>query len=409
MPHPPLPTARILDMGDDRMLGQRPDGRKIWLRGPVVPGDLVRYRPEGKGGETVDLLQPAPDRIPPPCPHFDHCPGCALQPLPYPRQLALKADRIVQTLQRLGGLTDVPFRGLQGSQSPYGTRNKLDFTLDGPRLGYRAGSGRVDVHDCLQGDPLLREWIPPLREWIAQNPAHRLHRALLRTDGPRSGVLLLFRGEMTPAERDHWRARVTPGGSLRGVALQADWKQPWELLAGKTTLAFTREHETHHVPYDGFFQIHDRLAHRLVDRVMEHLRDDPPPTVLDLFCGVGAFTLPAARIADTVLGLDTRPGKGPFQKADLRRGLPPKVRSRRWHTVITDPPRAGMDKRLTAHLRDQVRPRRLLYISCNPATLARDLQRLTARRQYRLTSVEGFDLFPQTPHVETLCELLRHP
>jgi len=144
-----------------------------------------------------------------------------------------------------------------------------------------------------------------------------------------------------------------------------------------------------------------------VRATLERAREARPASLLDLFCGSGAFTLPAARFCDTVLGLDSRPGKGPFQKADLRRGLPNKVMERPWDLVLVDPPRAGMEKRLVQQLRDRVRPRRLLYVSCNPATLARDLQRLCAKGDYTLNWVRGFDLFPQTSHVETLCEVVR--
>ena len=402
---PSIQTATILDMGDDRMLGQQDDGRKVWLDGPVVPGDVVRFRQEGKGGVVLSVLEPAADRIPAPCPLFDRCPGCRLQPLPAKRQLELKADRIVQTLERLGGLKEIPFHGVRATKAEYGTRNKLDFTVDGPRLGYRSGDGLADVSDCLLGDRLLRDWIPRVREWLGAHPDHNLHRCMLRTDGERNGVWMLLRGELAHDERNSWQKLFQDSDDLKGIGIQADWKQPWETLAGALDLRFALHGKEHSVQADGFFQVHDRLAGDLVGAVMDRLEQGRVGNLLDLFCGTGAFTLPAANIADRVLGLDSRPGQGPFQKADLRRGLPPKVLNQSWRTVLTDPPRAGMDKRLVGQLRDQVRADRILYISCNPATLARDLQRLMAKGDYQVTYVEGFDLFPQTPHVETVVEL----
>jgi len=401
-------TARIVDMGDDRMLGVCEDGRRIWLEGAVVPGDVVRFQEEGKGGRVTELLQGADNRIDPPCPWFVACPGCALQPLPYERQLELKGSRVVESLRRMAGLEEIPFAGIRGAHAELGTRNKLDFTLEGSRMGYRGRDGSlVEVGDCLLGDKRLREWIPVLRSWLQAHPEHGLHRCLLRTDGSRSGVWMLFRGTLTEPERTYWHQQVQEAPGLNGVGLQPDWKSPWEVIGGDLRIPFRLADEDHVAEADAFFQVNDSLADTLVRSVMHRLDMGPVGNLMDLFCGTGAFTLPASKRAGRVLGLDTRPGKGPFRKADLRRGLPPKVLRDTWQTVLTDPPRSGMEKHLVRQLLEQVRPQRILYISCNPATLARDLKRLMATGAYRLIHVEAFDLFPQTPHVETVCELER--
>ncbi len=402
-------TARIVDMGDDRMLGVCEDGRRIWLEGAVVPGDVVSFQPEGKGGCVTRILLPAEGRLDPPCPWFESCPGCALQPLPYTQQLELKSSRVVESLRRMGGVEKVPFGGITGSDQAFGTRNKLDLTLAHDRLGYRGHDGGiVEIEDCMLGDSRLREWIPRIRNWIQAEPDHGLHRCLLRTDSARSGVWVMFRGSLSDTHRTYWAEQLGTSG-LSGVGVQQDWTRPWQVIAGNLRIPFELAGQHHDVEADAFFQVNDVLADTLVRSVIRRLKAGHVGSVLDLFCGTGAFTLPAAESADRVLGLDSRPGKGPFLKADLRKGIPPKVLHTRWHTVITDPPRSGMEQRLIRQLRDQVQPNRLLYISCNPATLARDIKRLTAKGLYRLVHVEAFDLFPQTPHVETCCELERNP
>jgi 23S rRNA (uracil1939-C5)-methyltransferase len=387
------------------MLGLMENGRKLWLQGPVVPGDEVRFRPEGKGGVVLGVTQPAPERVPAPCPLFESCPGCALQPLPYARQLELKGQRIVETLKRLGGQATVPFQGVVGSSDALGTRNKLDFSVEGPVLGYRTRSGLLEVPDCLLGDALLRFWIPRVRQWLRTHPAHGLHRVLLRTNGDRSGVWLLMRGTLSSEERRDLVAWGRESSELRGIGIQPDWKQPWECVLGELTLQFSLADQAHTVEADGFFQVHDALADPLVRTALEQLPVGAGDAVLDLFCGTGALTLPAKAKTGVALGLDARPGRGPFQAVDLRRGLPVALLRRSWQAVITDPPRAGMEKKLTEQIRDQIAPGCVVYVSCNPATLARDVQRLTARGTYAVTFVQGFDLFPQTPHVETLCVL----
>lgn len=403
------PAARVLDIGDDNMLGLCPDGRRVWLDGPAVPGDRVEFLDGGKSGRITRVLEPAPDRIPAPCPHFEACPGCRLQPLPYERQLELKASKITETLARLGGFREFDFAGVRPSPEPYGTRNKLDFTVEGARMGYNTGGGLLPVAVCPIGHPSLSELIPPLTTWLGAHPRHALHRLMLRVEADRAGVHLLLRGELEAADREELIDFAASRESIRSLSIQGDWKQPWHTLAGDPTLRFKLAGEAHRVSHDQFFQVHDVLADTLVRTAMDWLGECGSRAVLDLFCGAGAFTRPAARLAGHALGVDARPGQGPFLKADLRKGLPrnPKITGRQWDTVITDPPRAGMEKGLVKQIRDQIKPRHILCVGCNPATLARDLQRLCATGAYSLQRVQGFDLFPQTTHVETLAQLYR--
>ncbi|MEX2606306.1 MAG: hypothetical protein WD708_03090 [Kiritimatiellia bacterium] len=400
-------TADILDIGDERMLGIRPDGRKIWLEGPAVPGDRVELEPEGKSGRVTRILVPAPNRLPPRCPHFDICPGCQLQPLPYAAQLELKAAKITETLRRIGGFDGFDFRGLTPSPDPYGTRNKLDFSIQAANVGYQSSLGFIPVSECPVGAPILHNLISPLTNWLRNHPRHHLHRAMLRTGSDRRTAHLLLRGLLSEQETSDLVDWAKEQCGLESLSIQADWKAPWETLHGPGSLTFTLADVSHTVAHDRFFQIHDTLADTLVRTALDWLGSGKSQRLLDLFSGSGAFTLPAARQGFQVLGLDSRPGPGPFQQADLRRGIPKPVLNQSWQVVMTDPPRAGMEKDLCRQIRDQLRPERILYISCNPATLARDLQRLCANQSYRLTRVQGFDLFPHTTHVETLAELVR--
>lgn len=398
-------TADILDIGDERMLGICPDGRKIWLEGPAVPGDRVELELEGKSGRITRILTPAPNRQPPRCPHADVCPGCQLQPLPYAAQLELKAAKITETLRRIGGFDTFDFQGLTPSLAPYGTRNKLDLTVHGVDLGYQSSRGFIPISECPVGASPLQALISPLKNWLRDHPRHQLHRAMLRTGGDRQTTHLLLRGLLSDQETSDLLDWAKPQPELESVSIQADWKTPWESLLGTGTLAFTLADVPHTIAYDQFFQIHDALADTLVRTALDWLGTGNSQRLLDLFSGSGAFTLPAARQGFQVLGLDSRPGKGPFQNADLRKGIPASVLKQSWDVVMTDPPRSGMEKDLCRQIRDKIHPHRILYISCNPATLARDLQRLCANNNYHLTRVQGFDLFPHTTHVETLVEL----
>ncbi|MDF3129237.1 hypothetical protein P0Y35_08525 [Kiritimatiellaeota bacterium B1221] len=397
-------TAKIIDIGDESMLGLCDDGRKIWLTGPAVPGDIVQFDLEGKTGVVTEILEPAPERREAFCPHFADCPGCQLQPLPYPQQLELKGKKIVEALRRLGGFSEVPFAGVEGSTEEFGTRNKLDFTVDGNQVGYQTRKGLLPVSTCPVGDPSLDKFIPHFQEWLGKNPRHQLHRLMLRTDGERKSVHVLLRGILGDTEQASLQDWAGAQEKLSSLSIQEDWRAPWENLLGAGNLDFSLAGQSHRIAYDAFFQVHDRLADILVRESID-LLGEPKGALLDLFCGVGAFTLPAQQKGWQVMGVDSRPGKGPFTRSDLRKGIPKKLLNQKWHTVLTDPPRSGMEKNLCAQIRDQLRPQQIVYVSCNPATLARDLQRICAKGKYELISVKGFDLFPQTTHVETLALL----
>ena len=386
------------------MLGLCEDGRKVWLEGPCVPGDRVSFEMQGKTGVVTEILEPAPERREAFCPHFASCPGCQLQPLPYAKQLELKGKKIVEALRRLGGFDEVPFEGVVGSSEEFGTRNKLDFTVEGNQLGYQTRKGLLPISTCPVGDPLLDGLIPEVLKWLETNPRHQLHRLMLRTDGERKSIHLLLRGILGDSEQASLLDWAAKHEKICAVSIQEDWRAPWDNLLGEGKLAFTLAGQSHLIEYDAFFQVHDRLADKLVSESIE-LLGVAKGSLLDLFCGVGSFTLPAQQQGWKVLGIDSRPGKGPFARSDLRKGIPKKLLNQKWHTVLTDPPRAGMEKELCVQIRDQLRPAQILYVSCNPATLARDLQRLCAKGGYDLIQVKGFDLFPQTTHVETVALL----
>ncbi|MCC5850255.1 MAG: class I SAM-dependent RNA methyltransferase [Verrucomicrobia bacterium] len=402
---PETETANILDMGDGKMLGQCPSGEKIWLTGPAVPGDEVSFLRKGKGGAVLRILREAPDRIPAPCPHFAQCPGCNLQPLPYERQCELKASKIVETLRRIGGIKEYDWRGLTPSAEAHGTRNKLDLQVQGTQFGYTNGWELIPIEDCMLGNDAIREVLAGIRALLTAD--HGIHRMMIRSDTRRDKIMVLVRGDpVTPALTEYCanHPRIT------GLAQQPEKTAAWRQLYGEPTLEMHLADISHEIHWDQFFQVHEQQAECLVRTAMAWLAEKPVQNVLDLFCGVGAFTLPAARLADQVLGVDSFPGQGPFLRGDLSKGLPDDIRLHRsrWDVVIMDPPRAGMEKKLCKQIRDKLKPERILYVSCDPATLARDLSRFCSGEVYRVERVQGFDLFPQTTHVETLALLSRN-
>ncbi len=416
-------TARIKDIGDGQVLGICPDGMRVWLSGPAVPGDLVRAvitqsSPKFKVGHVLELLEAGPGRLEAPCPHYGDCPGCQLQALPYEDECVFKGNKIQQALGRIGGFRDYDWRGLQPSPLEYGYRNKIDLSVHGKILGYQEGGRIVPIQDCLLADGRLRETLGFLRYWIQERlPAnHGLNRLILRAASRGPDVNVLLRGALAAKELDSLVEACREHPLICGLAYQERPGRPWHQLLGEGHLLHSLSGVDHRVHHNGFFQVNHTQAEALVQASLEWVGEERASSLLDLFCGVGAFTYPLSRVSTRVLGVDSAPSERPrhggttpvrFLTWDLGQGLPAQAFAERWETVVLDPPRTGIRPQLAEAIANGIQPRRILYISCNPSTLARDCKHLCAEGDYALERVRGFDLFPRTTHVESMALLRR--
>lgn len=339
-----------------------------------LPGETVRVRlVERKRtfgrGEIVERLTDAADRVAPLCPYFGRCGGCDWQHVDYAEQLRFKTALVAEQLARIGKLPDPPVRPCVPSPTAYEYRNhaRLHVTAEG-RAGYRAARSHaiVPVADC----PICE---PPLRAALAELAAQRVD--------PAAGDEIELRA---------WQQAI----EVRGVTYQAG--------------------------EGAFFQANTAVAGLLVDAVLSALALRGGERVLDLYCGVGLFTVPLAVRGAQVTGVEANP----LATADLERNFAaagvtgriltgnvqealrgPAITGQPWNAVLLDPPRTGVDAPALAVLLD-LRAPQLLYVSCEPSTLARDL-RVLLDGGYRLEWVQPFDMFPQTRHVETLALLAR--
>jgi 23S rRNA (uracil1939-C5)-methyltransferase len=372
----PKPAAEVVTLA---LTGMAPTGEAIGRHeGMVVftpfglPGETVRVRlVERKRtfarAEIVERLNDAPGRVAPVCPYFGRCGGCDWQHVVYSEQLRFKTALVAEQLARIGKFPDPPVQPCAGSPASYEYRNhaRLHVTADG-RPGYRAARSHaiVPVADC----PICE---PPLRALIAQVAGQ--------------GV--------DPASDDEIELRT--------------WIDKIEVSG-----------LVYHAGAGAFFQANTAVAALLVEAVLAALALDGSEHVLDLYCGVGLFTVPLAQRAAHVTGIEA----SPHAAADAERNLTaaslpgriltgdvaevlrsPQIAGQSWDAVLLDPPRTGVDPPALAALLDLCAPR-LLYVSCEPATLARDL-RVLVDGGYALQWVQPFDMFPQTRHVETLALL----
>lgn len=402
-------------------VGRLPDGRVTFVH-RTAPGDrvevrVVEARKRWTRSDLVAIRTPSPDRRDAPCPHYDRCGGCTLEHLSYEAQLGAKARLVAEALRRIGGL-DVEEPGITPSPLEFRYRNRVTFTLRRGREGVVAGFHALEAPDVLVDigaacllpeEPIAAAWAALRGAWGTEAqrlPSGAELRLTLRGSNA-GGVALAVDGGYA-AGRPEELLEAVPG-------LQAVWHRPagareYRLLAGRG-LAERWADEEVELSGDVFTQVNRSAAALLEAHVLERIRAAAPGTVLDAYCGVGLYARRLARAGYQVVGIEAHGGalEEARRAAPQARFLEGTVEARIGEALPVDaavlnPPRAGLHAVVPERLLG-AGPARLLYVSCDPATLARDLGRLALR--YGLAGIRCFDLFPQTAHVETVVELER--
>lgn len=371
-----------------------------------IPGEIVEVEvTEDRGsyarGRIERILSPAPERVDPPCPHFGECGGCHFQHMQYEAQLHWKAEIVRDQLRRIGKIEDPPVRPTIPSPEPFGYRNQIQFSAspDG-RLGFQAMRSHrvVPISRCWIAHPMLQELYEAL-----DIEGLDLRRLTLRC-GVRTGdrmVIFETEGDELPILETDLRVSL--------VLLTSDEKAV--PLIGLDYLTEEVGGFLFRISAPSFFQTHTAVAEQMVHQVVEWADLRGTESVLDAYCGVGLFAAHLAPFAQRVVGIEAHPAAAADAGHNLARfphveilagtveALAPTLEGP-FDVVVVDPPRTGCSKEaLEALLR--LAPRRWIYVSCDPATLARDARQLL-NAGYRLHAVQPFDMFPQTYHIETV-------
>jgi 23S rRNA (uracil1939-C5)-methyltransferase len=421
--------ADVVDLSHEADGVTRIDGKAVFVAG-ALPGERVvlrRVRRHRNFDEAVleSVLVASPDRVAAPCPHYGTCGGCALQHLAPAAQLAFKQSQLLENLARLGGVE--PARLLEPLTGPvwgYRRRARLGIkhvTRKGRVVvGFRerAAPYVADLHECRILAPPLDRLIDPLAELVGGlSIAARLPQAEVAAADNGCAVVLRVLDPPTTADLDCLREferrtgvriYLQPGGPATAAPLTPG-QEPlrYRLDAFDVTLEFE--------PTD-FIQVNSVLNAAMVDRAVGLLDPQRGDRVLDLFCGLGNFSLPLARRAGEVLGVEGDAalveratnnarrqaiGNVEFLAADLA-AVPDDApwATRAYHRVLLDPPRAGAREVLPVVGRCGAG--RVVYISCHSGSLARDAGLLVREHGFRLVAAGVMDMFPHTTHVEAM-------
>jgi len=337
------------------------------LTGEVVEVEITEVKKNFARAKLLRVVQPSPERVEPACRYFAQCGGCQYQHVDYAAQLRMKHKQIADLFQRIGGFEQVRIAPVIPCPRPYGYRNRIMIRSQWNKpeqklnIGFvRCDCGLVeDIEECKIAEPALNEEIRRVR---AHPP-------------PKGGIKIVL--------------RVSP--------------ENWD------------------VPPDSFFQNNMSLLPQLVETVRGFLRDSGARHLLDLYCGVGFFGIELADAVESFVGVEydqraiqsarrnaaaRKISNGEFVSAMVEAVLPELLKrfSPQATTVLLDPPRKGCWPQ-TLQLLCETKPAQVIYVSCHPATMARDLNILCGNGVFELARVQPLDMFPQTQHVECVADL----
>lgn len=420
-------AAEITDLTHDGRGVAELSGRRVFVPG-ALPSERVLLRTRQRRrryqeAELIEVIEPAASRVEPPCPYFGTCGGCAVQHLDYGAQLEFKQRVVAEALSRIGGVVPESWLPmLSGGAWHYRRRARLGIKYvtgkERVLVGFRERSAPyiTDMAEC-------RVLVPPM-DRLPEALAGVVERSSLRQKIPQVEIAvgddagaIVLRVLDTPTESD-LAAFTELGRQLDvDVYLQTGGPDTIRPIASPVRqLFYALPDDAIRIDFEpgDFIQINAGINRAMIRAALDAAGIEPTDAVLDLYCGLGNFSLPVARRAARVLGVDGAApliaraarnavsngiGNARFVAADLEQGGWPFFRER-WDVLFLDPARAGAESAVAAV--SDMQPRRIVYVSCHPGTLARDASVLVHEQGYRLSSVRVLDMFPNTHHVEAI-------
>lgn len=417
------------------------DGQVVFvaggLTGEVCEVQILKAGKTALWGKALRVENPSPERLAPDCSYYPKCGGCQFRHMTYAAELGSKRQRVEDTLRRIGG-TDLGVSEIIGAKNTNRYRNKVQFPVSaGPKIGfYRSRSHDVvDVEDCLLQPEAASALRSALKGWMLNYniPAYdEMHHSglvrhlYLRFAGQEALCCLVINGRDLPHREELVSALRAAAPELAGVVLSSNLERTnvvlsreLKILWGRDWLEDTLCGLTFRISLPSFYQVNRAQTEALYSKAVELAGLTGRETVLDLYCGIGTISLVMAQKAGRVLGAEIVPSAVEDARANAARngiqnaeffcgdagdaalrmaeeGLRPEV-------ICVDPPRKGLSQEVIDAI-VQMAPDRMIYVSCDPATLARDI-RLLGAQGFIAARTAAVDMFPRTAHVET-CVLM---
>ena len=446
---------KIEDMGVDGAGIGKADGMTFFVKDAVI-GDVVRAKvmklKKTYGyARLMELLEASPDRVEPKCPYYRQCGGCQIQALSYEKQLEFKERKVRNNLERIGGFSEIPMEPIVGMEESYHYRNKAQFPVgtdkDGHIVtGFYAGRTHTIIpnRDCALGLPVNREILDIVIDFMEKYHVsaydEKTGKGLVRHVLIRCGftsqekmVCLVINGKSLPHSEKLVEALREIDG-MTSISINCNTGRTNVILGRKTIVLWGQEYITDQIgeiSYEispvSFYQVNPVQTEKLYGLALEYADLHGEETVWDLYCGIGTISLFLAQKAKQVYGLEIIPqaienakrnaGKNGIENAEFFVGKSEEVlpefyekeaaAGRKAHAdvIVVDPPRKGCDEKLLETI-VKMAPDRVVYVSCDSATLARDLK-ILCEQGYELKRARAVDQFCHTVHTEAVCLLER--
>ncbi len=443
-------TVSVTDMGQDGEGIGKAEGYTLFIKDAVVGDKVLAKVMKAKKNygyaRLMEVLEPSPDRVEPRCSCARQCGGCQIQALSYQRQLQFKEEKVRNVLERIGGFEKIPLQPIIGMEHPYRYRNKAQFPIgtdrDGrPVAGFYAGRTHTIIpqEDCVLGvreNKAILEVILGFMEEFSI-PAYReeegsglVRHVLIRYGFATKEIMVcvVINGDRLP-KAEILAERLADIAGMTSISINKNRQKTNVILGKEVEVIWGRpyiEDVLDGVRYQisplSFYQVNPVQTKVLYEKALQYAGLHGTETVWDLYCGIGTISLFLARQAGKVYGVEIVPqaiedarrnaalngmDNVEFMVGKAEEILPEKYEKEgvSADVIVVDPPRKGCDPELI-HTMLQIRPKRIVYVSCDPATLARDLKLLCAGG-YKLQKVQPVDQFPHSVHIENVCLLLR--
>lgn len=446
---------KIEDMGVDGAGIGKADGMTFFVKDAVI-GDVVRAKvmklKKTYGyARLMELLEASPDRVEPKCPYYRQCGGCQIQALSYEKQLEFKERKVRNNLERIGGFSEIPMEPIVGVEEPYHYRNKAQFPVgtdkDGHIVtGFYVGRTHTIIpnRDCALGLPVNREILDLVIDFMEKYHVsaydEKTGKGLVRHVLIRCGftskekmVCLIINGKSLPHSEKLVEALRKIDG-MTSISINCNTGRTNVILGRKTVVLWGQEYITDQIgeiSYEispvSFYQVNPVQTEKLYGLALEYADLHGEENVWDLYCGIGTISLFLAQKAKQVYGVEIIPQaienakrnavKNGIENAEFFVGKSEEVlpefyekeaaAGRKAHAdvIVVDPPRKGCDEKLLETI-VKMAPDRVVYVSCDSATLARDLK-ILCENGYELKRVRAVDQFCHTVHTESVCLMER--
>ena len=422
-------TVKVNGIGSEMQgVARLDDGRAVFIPFALpeeeVSITLTRQKDRYALAKLERVLTPSLQRREPDCPYYGCCGGCQLRHISYAQALEFKREKVCAALTRLGGLIEPTVLPALPSPQTDAYRNKAEFACARGNMGvYREGSAEViDIEGCRLQSDFANRILGLVRRCKG---AKALSGIVTRVNAAGEGMLILCSHQKENGLSALAKELCAGEPSLKSVYACFLKPRPAHALDGSCTLLLGQERLnetlcdlTFSVSPQAFFQVNRLQAERLYETALSFAELRETDSICDIYCGVGTITLCAAQRCKSVIGIEIVPeaisdarknahtnrlsAKTQFLCADAAQAYPPLARKEQFSAVFVDPPRKGLDKAVVDAL-IAAPTEKLIYVSCDPATLARDIKLLTQSGTYRFVKAQPVDMFPGTSHVETVC------